>query len=315
MRHLPAALLALVLAVLGLAGCGLGAGEEESRDEGANLLITRDFGRQGLGRVQFDPIPASATVMRLLQEDYEVQTRYGGGFVQSIDGITGGRDRGRPVDWFYYVNGIEASTGAAERRVAAGDRIWWDRHDWGKAMRIPAVVGSFPEPFLSGTEGKRLPIRIECAPGARRECGEVAERLEIAGVKETATSTIGQIQERELLRVLVGPWSEVRKDPATLRLERGPEASGVFARPVDGGRGLELLSPSGRVVETVGGGTGLIAATSLEDAPPVWVVTGTDAVGVSAAAAALQEDLLRNRFGAVIQQGKASSLPRFEAGT
>ncbi len=309
------AALALALAVLATAGCGLGAGDEPARDEGANVLVTRDFGRQGLGRINYDPIPASATVMRLLQDRFEVQTRYGGGFVQSIDGVTGGRDRGRPVDWFYYVNGIEAGTGAAERRVSAGDRIWWDRHDWGKAMRIPAVVGSFPEPFLSGTEGKRLPIRIECAPGARRECTEVAKRLEIAGIDETATSTIGQIQEREVLRILVGPWSEVRKDPATLQLERGPQASGVFARPVDGGRGLELLSPSGRVVERVGGGTGLIAATSLDDGPPVWMVTGTDAIGVSAAAAALQQELLRNRFGAVIQQGKAGSLPRIEAGT
>jgi hypothetical protein len=101
--------------------------------------------------------------MRVLTRNFDVKTRYGGGFVQQIGGIAGGREGGRRVDWFYYVNGIEASTGANERRVTAGDRIWWDRHDWGAAMRIPAVVGSFPEPFLSGQNGKRLPVRLDCA--------------------------------------------------------------------------------------------------------------------------------------------------------
>src|SRR3712207_8032212 len=54
---------------------------------------------------------------------------YGGGFVQSIDGISGGRQRGRSVDWFYYVNGIEGGSGAAARKLAPGDRVWWDHHD------------------------------------------------------------------------------------------------------------------------------------------------------------------------------------------
>ena len=57
--------------------------------------------------------------MRLLQRKYDVKTRYGGGFVQEIDGVAGGREDGRRVDWFYYVNGIEATVGAAERRVLA----------------------------------------------------------------------------------------------------------------------------------------------------------------------------------------------------
>ena len=53
--------------------------------------------------------------MRLLQSKYDVKTRYGGGFVQAIDGARGREGDGRRVDWFYYVNGIEAPVGAAER--------------------------------------------------------------------------------------------------------------------------------------------------------------------------------------------------------
>ena len=29
-------------------------------------------------------------------------------------------------------------------------------------MRVPAVVGAFPEPFRSGQDGKKLPIRLVC---------------------------------------------------------------------------------------------------------------------------------------------------------
>ena len=106
--------------------------------------------------------------MRLLQRNYDVETRYGGGFVQEIDGVAGGRESGRPADWFYYVNGIEAPVGAAERRVAAGERVWWDHHAWEAAQRVPAVVGSFPEPFLTGLEGKRFPVKLVCAGDAER---------------------------------------------------------------------------------------------------------------------------------------------------
>ncbi len=75
----------------------------------------------------------------------------------------------QPVDWFYYVNGVEAPKGAAATNVHPGDHIWWDRHDWSQTDSVPAVVGSFPEPFLNGLEGKRLPVRVECAqPSAPR---------------------------------------------------------------------------------------------------------------------------------------------------
>ena len=113
--------------------------------------------------------------MRVLQGAYDVETRYGGGFVQEIDGVAGGRVDGRRADWFYYVNGIEAPIGAAERRLSAGERVWWDHHAWEAAQRIPAVVGSFPEPFATGLEGKRFPVRLVCAGDAERSCDEVTD--------------------------------------------------------------------------------------------------------------------------------------------
>ena len=38
---------------------------------------------------------------------------------------------------------------------------------------MPAVVGSFPEPFLNGIGGKRLPVRVECTDVAGSACRTV----------------------------------------------------------------------------------------------------------------------------------------------
>ena len=305
MRRAPA-LLAVALAVA-LAGCGLGAGD--SQPGGVELTVSRNFGAEPLRTAGEKEIPAGETVMRLLQRELVVKTRYGGGFVQEIDGISGGRRSGRPVDWFYYVNGIEAETGAAARRLSPGDRVWWDHHDWGAAMRIPAVVGSFPEPFVSGSGGRRLPVRIDCAEGSRRACDEVRERLEEAGAKVGGMSTIGSQASDGVLRLLVGPWAEIRRDPAARRMEGGPKVSGVFALPSAREPRLELLDPRGKPVRTLGGGSGLVAATRLYDQQPTWVVTGTDAVGVDAAAAALEESRLLDHFAVAIENGREIPLP------
>jgi hypothetical protein len=301
---------AAVLLLLGLAlasgGCGLGAGE--SADGGATLTVTRDFGVREVGSKTAGAIPGGETVMRMLERGFDVETRYGGGFVQSINGIAGGREDGHAVDWFYYVNGVLAEDGAAAHKLAAGDHVWWDHHDWSASSEIPAVVGAFPEPFVSGTAGKRLPVRVDCAPAAADACDEVVRRLDDAGVK-AGRSAAESFGGEALLRIKVGVWADLRRDPAVRRLEEGPRVSGVYARPDAGGRTIALLDPSGEPARSAGAGTGLIAATRLGGEAPTWIVTGTDAAGLAAAAAQLEEDALRDRFAAVVEDGRPESLP------
>jgi hypothetical protein len=299
-------LLALLLALLFAGGCGLGAGD--SREGAATLTVTRDFGTREVGTRTADPIPGGETVMRMLQRDFDVETRYGGGFVQRINGIAGGRQDGRPVDWFYYVNGILAGDGAAARKLAPGDDVWWDHHDWSASADVRAVVGAFPEPFVSGVKGKRLPVRIDCAEAAQDACDEVAERLAEVGVK-AGRSAAGGFGGEGLLRVKVGVWADLRRDAAVRRLEEGPRASGVYARPSAAGDALALLDPEGETVRALGPGSGLVAATSLGGEAPTWIVTGTDEVGLAAAAAQLQVEALSDRFAIAVQDGRPVPLP------
>ncbi len=302
-------LVVVLLAATGVAGCGLGAESGGDPAEGVMLRVTEDFGSELVGPGSEVRAAEGDTVMRLLQREVEVETRDGGTSVQALEGRAAGEQDGRPVDWFYYVNGMAADVGPVEFRISEGDRVWWDLHDSGSAKRIPAVVGSFPEPFLSGYRGKRIPVRIECAGEVGRECDEVAARLSSAGVKATSRAILTQNEEGGVLRVLVGRWSDLRKDPTAMRLERGPEQSGVFARFGDAGRRLDVLDPRGRVARRLGEGAGLVAATRQGESRPVWFVTGTDEVGLAAAAAALEESLLAERFAVALENGQLVPAP------
>ena len=301
-----AALLALLACSVVAAGCGLGAGE--SQEGGATLTVTRDFGSRNVGSGSANPIPGGETVMRMLQRDFDVETRYGGGFVQQINGIAGGRKNGRPVDWFYYVNGILADDGAAAHKLSPGDQVWWDHHDWGASADVRAVVGAFPEPFLSGVGGKRLPVRLDCAEAAADACDEVSARLEDAGVK-AGRSAAGGFGGVGVLRIKVGVWKDVRKDPAVRELEKGPKASGVYARPSAAGDAIALLDQEGKTARTLTAASGLVAATELGGEAPTWIVTGTDAIGLAAAAAQLDEDALKDHFAIAVASGRPVALP------
>jgi hypothetical protein len=297
--------LAAVAAVLALVGCGLGAGPAPSAIQ---LLVTRDFGARVLrpkGRLE---VSGQETVMSLLMRNYPVSTRYGGGFVQSIDGLPGGQEAGEPVDWFYFVNGVEAPKGAAATNVHPGDHIWWDRHDWSQTEEVPAVVGSFPEPFLNGTEGKRLPVRVECASVSGYACRAVTASLRAFDVP-AAIAAIGSGGAPETLRVMIGPWARLSGDLEAQSVARGPRASGVYARFSANGQTLTLLDQNGRPVQTLLAGAGLIAATRRAEEAPVWVVTGTDDAGVERAAHAFNQATLQDRFAVALTPGGAVGLP------
>jgi hypothetical protein len=136
------------LLALGLTACG----SRPATHGHAAVWITRDRGAKVL---LVRTVPAGVTAMDALRRVAKVKTRYGGRFVQSIDGLSG--SLGAQRDWFYFVNGYEADRGAADYTLHVGDVEWWDYRSWAHAMHVPVVVGAFPEPFLHGYDGKRHP--------------------------------------------------------------------------------------------------------------------------------------------------------------
>jgi hypothetical protein len=290
------------LLAIASAGCGLGAGRGTS---GATVTVTSDFGGSKIGGLTEKQVPGSETVMRMLERHFNVGLRYGGGFVQSIDGRSG---TSAHRDWFYYVNGIEASKGAAATTIHRGDRIWWDLHTWIAPLGSPAVVGSFPEPFLHGSGGRRLPTVVQCASDVSSACARVSAELGSLGVP-VATQAIGTGSGNDSLGVVVGTWRDVRREILASLLQQGPAASGVYARFAAGGGSLALLDARGHTVRALGAGAGLVAATAHNSDIPTWLITGTDVAGVDRAAAALTPAALRDHFALAVQGASRIPIP------
>jgi uncharacterized protein DUF4430 len=144
------------LAVAAVAAAALVAGCGGGTHGSATLWVTRDEGRT----VVLDTtVPAGETALQALDRKTDVSTRYGGKFVESVNGVAGSITQ--RSDWFYFVNGIEAPRGAQEYRLRDGDVLWWDYRNWGRfGETVSAVVGAFPEPFVHGYAGSTRPTIV-----------------------------------------------------------------------------------------------------------------------------------------------------------
>ncbi len=151
---------ALGVVVLLLAGCGGSGGGEGT----ATLWVTQDRGARVLLEAE---VPAGQTLMRALASEVEIETRYGGRYLQAVAGLEGDLERQR--DWFWFVNGYEGDRSAAEYRLRDGDVAWLDYRGWEREGEARVVVGAFPEPFVHGYEGRtrRAVIRFEGAQNGR----------------------------------------------------------------------------------------------------------------------------------------------------
>ena len=191
---LALAVAALALAVVALAGFGrFGAGGGD-RSGTATIWVTQD---RGATLVEKGTVPAGETLLRGLRSLGDVDTTYGGRFVESISGVSG--SAGGRRDWFWFVNGLLGGTSAAEYRLQAGDVAWWDLRDWSKDYDTEVVVGAFPEPFLHGYGGRVRPAAVRYARGERAGARRIGRFLHASSVGRLGTSVAKDANVFELV--------------------------------------------------------------------------------------------------------------------
>jgi hypothetical protein len=211
--------LALAACLL-LAACG-SSGEEQGT---ASLWITRDRGATVLHQTE---VAAGQTVLQALRLTAKVDTRYGGRFVQAIDGLEGSAAGGR--DWFYFVNGVAADRSAAEYRLRSGEIAWWDFRRWADTPEVQVVVGAFPEPFLHGYDGEIRPVAVRYEAGLRADAEAVGRLLGAASIEPAAVPAPAGANVFRLVR---GPT----RFAASAASPAGPYTFVLAGRPGDGGR-------------------------------------------------------------------------------
>ena len=196
------------------------------------------------GTTRRKTIPGGETVMRQLQRKFDGRDalrrrlRAGDRRRRAAGGAAAGRSTGSTTS-----TGSRPDTARPRASSSPATASGGTTTTGAAAMRVPAVVGSFPEPFLSGAAGQADPgagrlrggraARVPRGARAARGGGREGRRLRARSARAPG---------RACCALLVGTWSEVRVDPTARRIEKGPKVSGVFARPARDGRARSSCS-------------------------------------------------------------------------
>lgn len=279
--------LAVLAAAIGVAGCGA----SEPSGPTTSLQITRDFGAKTVApevRVAATP---GLTVMRQLEQTAEVETTYGGRFVNSIDRLKGGAGN----DWLFFVDGIESDKAATEWRLSGGEVVQWDYHAWQGVKTGNAIVGAFPRPL------KTAGVSLECLPAESDPCTAARTALGSAEV-ETASNAAGAV------KVYVGEWPQIKGKPGVPDLSAPAADNGAFASVSPDGKSIVVVNERGLPAQRLKSGAGLVAASRV-GTRVTWIVTGLDEAGVEDAAGLLNADALKNKFAVAVGSAGRVALP------
>lgn len=285
-------------------------GDREAR---ADLLITRDFGNRTLAASE-TLVPPGSSVLDVLSANAKVETAYGGGFVNAINGLAsgytgGGSDRS---DWFYYVDGLQASVGSADLKLYGGERVWWDYHFWAASPSVPAIVGQYPRPFATGRAEEGLSTVVVSTYESADYAAAIARALSDAGARQVTRAALSPSLEPSANAhlVLVGTWKRLLRVGWVADIARHPLRAGLFGSfDVDS---LDIFDGEGRIARRLIG-AGAVQATARADAPKaaIWLVSGHDPDTVARAAGLFRRpDAFEGRFGvAITRNGVLVSLP------
>ena len=174
----------------------ISGGTEETTPSASNVTVAAClyFGDVVLFDKPFS-LSGSTTAMDALKSVSSVETSYGGGFVESINGHRSLFRSGENVDWFYTINGFSAEVGAEQYILHPGDIEIWDYHAWDTYGKT-AIIGAWPEPLIHGYRGVVRDTIIVYQSGVKDEAEKLASFLENRGVTVKVT-TWGEVSEEE----------------------------------------------------------------------------------------------------------------------
>lgn len=282
-----------------------------------DLIVTKDFGRTKMfGKTV--GLVRDEVGMEVLFRNLDIQTAYGGGFVNAINGLESGftfftgKDR-KKLDWFYWVNGILAPVGVAEYRPQPGDVVWWDYHDWSMTMFIPAIIGSYPQPFKNGFWGKNPGTVIMYGQGCESEAARLKLSLEKQGVRQVDSAAFDPqaIRSPKKYYILLGPWDEISALSSLITdVNKKNKMVGVYVKFENGEvKGLDF---KGNTVSSHREAGAVFAyGSAIGELNPVWMVTGSSTAGVKMAVDVLVNNpsAVSGCFGAVITKDGVINVP------
>lgn len=277
------------------------------------LTVSRNF-NDFIFKIHDTALPGD-NVVSYLSRHASVETSLGGQFVVSIAGIPK-RSESPAESWFYYVNGVLAHTGAGTYRLRPQDRVVWDYHSWSHESFIPAIIGSYPQPFLSGYGNKAsTETQILYSPESINPAKALFNSLISMGASKLsllALSDEGPQESCTLQRILIGPWSSLKDFQLVTERYEHASRTGLWVKFDDSGL-VSILTIDQKRTSTLFE-AGVIAATSFPQQPClVWLITGSSKRATSWAVDTLvhKSPLIFNKIQAVVlENGEVKDAPK-----
>ena len=254
------------------------------------VVATTDFGTHTLfdATVVFEE---GTTALELLQSVAEVETSYGGCFVEAINGVGETPNSGKQ-DWFYCMNGITADGGSCGYVLRDGDVEWWDFHGWSLRQNVSAAISCFPSAFVNGYDGQIRPTLVVFEEPFGPEAERILQTLSDAGTEGARIMPLASLAsgEQETSNVVLVASSSAEPVREIYSLS---DTLGLLTHLEDGV--LRVRSVSGEEVARFTDGAGVLEAMQNPWNPSgigacenvVLLVSGCDTAGVRAAAEAL----------------------------
>ena len=190
------------------------------------ITITKDFGKELLIEETI-PVAPDISALEASKQVAEIETKYGGGFVSSINNVSSSYPNTQ-YDWFFYVNGFLSKTGASDYMVINGDSIVWDYHRWDNSQFQSAILGSYPKYFTNGYSGEISVTIIAYEKEFVTEAENLQKILSEKSKAEVKSKTISELSETEKsssnLIILAEPNNQL-----VLELNENHERIGFFA--------------------------------------------------------------------------------------
>jgi hypothetical protein len=278
-----------------------------------DIIISQSFGNDSVEDVTLNYLE-DYSVIDYMEENFETETAYGGGFINSIYGIQSGftdKNHKEKLDWFYYVNGRLADIGSEDYFLLPNDVVIWDYHSWEYGSYIPNIVGAYPSNFTNSFIEEPLNLEIIEDGNYTEEVNALSEYLEKQGVKEIKINNYNEnsLNQLESNSIIIGKFNQIKDLPIIEGSFKNKEQLGIF---YDNTEHLKVYSYDRQKAQTYDKGA-VIASIPKEygSFSSIWMITGNDEKLIKKAVETLYKNprQLRGKFSVLVTKNEIINLP------
>ncbi len=302
--------LSTILIVLALlTGCANEKAEQADKSE-LTILVTKDYGREIIEEKTV-VYSEDDTVMDLMQDNFEVETAYGGGFLNSIDGLASGyigkgnsQKKGTKMDWFYYINGVMAEVGSDQLSAKDANTISWDFHDWGGIMYVKTRIDAWPE-RVNGRD-----VEISWSSAFKGEATKIKNAAQNAGGNVTDTDVESMdMDDLDKDAIFVGTWEDALNNEFIGKAFENRERAGLYTTFSD--EGLLIFDDGGNITGSFETGATIVAIQKSygSEAAILLVIGNGNSLVKKAVDIFMDEESMKGAFGLAVTEDGVYSAP------